>query len=127
MTTFVKLIQIWPRIIVLYPAHLKISTLLESAFPLVKKVRENSQDYLNIYISERWSIGLPNNTYQIIELITDLDGKHVEIMTVLFKKESSNWYLLNTHFIGHTLTEMSDSPLLTKLIKTQILTENFLN
>ena len=125
MTTFVKLVQSWPRILVLYPAHLKISTLLESVFPLVKIVRENPQDYPKIYVSERGSVGTDHDLYQIIELITYINGKHVEIMAVMFIKEPSSWYLLSKEFIGHTLTELPDSPLPKNPFKTQLLSENF--
>lgn len=126
MTTFMKLIENWPRIIVLYPSYLKLSSILESAYPLVKKVRENPHEYYADYISERGSIGVKNEMYQVIELATNINGKHVEIMAVLFRKENIlGYHLLNREFIGHTLVELPDSPMPKCNIKMEKLSENF--
>lgn len=119
MSTLNEIIHKWPRILILYPAYLQISPLIETTFPLVKHVRENALSYPYYYISSIEKSCLIRDetyqTYQIIEVLTELDGKHVEIMTVLFRKAPQSWIILRKEFIGHILVELPDSPLPEKL------------
>ena len=105
--TLNQLVNQWPRILILYPAYFQVSSILESQFPLVKMVREDYYKYNKVYISDHGMSGDNVSTYQIVELLTNLNGRHVEIMAVLFRSEPC-WYTLRNIFAGHIFAQLSD-------------------
>lgn len=109
MTSLNDLLKTHCRIIVLYPIYVGISNELESRFPLVQDVRENPEKYPAPYVSPRKLTGITgSNNEQIVELFTQLEGKHVEVMAKIYRKEPSAWFMEKRKFKGHLLASLPD-------------------
>lgn len=109
MVTIDDLLKKWSRIIILYPIYNGISEKLEQKWPLIKDVRENPNKYSAQYVSQRGLCGNPSDE-QIIELVTYLEGKHVEIMVKIYRKFPNNWEYEKKDFEGHLLASLFDCP-----------------
>jgi len=48
-------------------------------------------------------------------VLTHLDGQHVEIMVILFRKSPYSWFTLRNELTGHILAQLPDSPVPDKI------------
>jgi len=131
MTTLNELLKKWPRVVILYPVYLGISEELESRWNLVKEVRENPDKYPIDYVSKRTNpeILQQSRMYneQIVELFTQLNGKHVEVVTKIYREFPQLWNRKRKEFAGDLLASLPDSPFEIKDDSIYQLRENILD
>ena len=101
------------RIIIIYPIYINISKELESKWSLVKDVRINPENYPASYISERGMVGLSDeNDEPIVELLINVDGRHVEVMVKIYRSRPTSWDLDKIHsYRNHLIATLHDCPL----------------
>ena len=120
MHTLNNLLLITNRIIIIYPLYNEICEELENFYPLVKKVRKYPELYNGTYISNNRISGESNlNDEHIIELFTEYNDRHVEVICKIYRKRPIFWEIEKQKYIGYTLSTVSkfdvDDPTIYKI------------